>query len=107
MPMKRQASDSLQRIGDQLKREYLAQKVILFGSYAAGKASRHSDVDILVIAPTKERFFNRLASVKRLIRGARGGLPISPIVHTPKEIEKRRKAGDQFILDILAKGIEL
>jgi len=105
--LKQQITLSLRRVSDQLKRKYRAQKVILFGSYAAGKASRHSDVDILIIAPTKERFFKRLASVKRLIRDVRGGLPVSPIVYTPEEIEKRKGAGDQFILEIIEKGKEL
>lgn len=105
--MKQNITQRLRRVSDQLKREYNAQKVILFGSYAAGNASRDSDVDILIIAPTKERFFKRLASVKRLIRDLRGDLAVSPIVHTPEEIEKRKETGDQFILEILERGKEL
>ncbi|MGH7792121.1 MAG: nucleotidyltransferase domain-containing protein, partial [Thermodesulfobacteriota bacterium] len=64
-------------------------------------------VDLLVVAPTKERFFERMASVRRLIRDLRDGLPVSPIVLTPGELEKRREAGDPFVREILETGVSL
>ncbi len=97
----------IRTIGDRLKEKYKAEKVILFGSYAKGKATEDSDVDILVIAPTKEKFFERMATVKRLIRDLRNGLPIAPIILTKQEIEKRTKIKDQFIEEILKEGMEL
>lgn len=50
-------------IGERLRRKYKAQRVILFGSYARGEAGENSDIDLLVIAPTKERSFERMATV--------------------------------------------
>ena len=94
-------------ISERLKKEYHAEKVILFGSYARGEATKDSDVDILVIAPTSERFFERMATVKRLIRDLRNGLPIAPIVLTQEEIDKRVEIRDQFIREILEEGIAL
>jgi len=105
--MKRELNKRLQTIGKKIKREYRAEKVILFGSYAKGNASEDSDVDLLVIAPTRERFFERMASVRRLIRDLRDGLPVSPIVLTPGELEKRRAAGDPFVREILETGVSL
>lgn len=105
--MRQEMYERLQKISERLKREYHAEKVILFGSYATGKYTRDSDVDILVIAPTKEGFFQRMASVRRLIRDLRNGLPVSPIVLTPEEVEKRKEAVDQFIIEILEKGLTL
>jgi len=105
--MKRELNKRLQTIGKKIKKEYRAEKVILFGSYAKGNASEDSDVDLLVIAPTKERFFERMASVRRLIRDLRDGLPVSPIVLTPGELEKRRVAGDPFVREILETGVSL
>jgi predicted nucleotidyltransferase len=92
-------------IADRLKKQYHAEQVILFGSYATGAATKDSDVDLLVIAPTKERFFERMASVKRLIRDLRKGLPVAPIVLTPKEIADRKKLEDSFVTEILEKGL--
>ncbi len=105
--MNKEIHTRLRKISKRLKKEYHAQKVILFGSYATGKATKDSDVDLFIIAATKERFFERMASVKRLIRDLRNGFPVSPIVLTPMEVEKRKKVGDQFIREILKSGIIL
>ena len=105
--MKRRLNKRLQTIGTKIKKEYRADRVILFGSYAKGNATKDSDVDLLVVAPTKEQFFERMASVRRVIRGLRDGLPVSPIVLTPDELEKRRQAGDPFVQEILETGISL
>jgi len=104
--MKKQI-DRIRAISERLKKEYHAERVILFGSYAQGKARVDSDVDILVIAPTKERFYERMATVKHLIRDVRKGLPVAPIVLTRQEIERRIEIKDQFINQILGEGIEL
>ena len=71
------------------------------------KATKDSDVDLFIIASTKERFFERMATVKRLIRNLRNGFPVSSIVLTPMELEKRKKAGDQFVRQILESGMIL
>ena len=105
--MRRKLNKRLQTIGKKIKKDYRAEKVILYGSYATGKATKDSDVDLLVVAPTKERFFERMASVRRLIRDLRDGLPVSPIVLTPGELEKRREAGDPFVRVILETGVSL
>jgi predicted nucleotidyltransferase len=105
--MKRELNKRLRTIGNKIKQEYRAERVILFGSYARGDATEDSDVDLLVVAPTKERFFVRMATVRRLIRDLRNGLPVSPIVLTPAELEKRRQAGDPFVREILETGVPL
>lgn len=97
----------LRKISERLKKEYHAEKVILYGSYATGEATEDSDIDLFIIAPTKEKFFQRMASALGLIRDLRNGLPISPLVLTPKEVKKRIKIGDQFIQGILEEGIYL
>ncbi len=105
--MKQRVDARLHQIGARIKKEYRAEKVILFGSYAAGKASEDSDVDLLIVAPTNERFFERMATVRRLIRDLRRGLPVAPIVLTASELDRRKKAGDPFIRNILKTGIPL
>lgn len=97
----------LSEIADLLRREYRAQRVILFGSVARGEAGPDSDIDLFVTAPTEERFYDRLASVRRLLRPLTDGLPVAPIVLTPAEVEARLCRGDQFIGEILATGVDL
>lgn len=97
----------IKRIAERLKEKYNARQVILFGSYARGEETGDSDIDLLIIAPTKERFLQRIAQVKRLIRDLRNGIPVAPIVLTNEEVEKRLNIGDQFIKEILKKGVIL
>jgi len=105
--MDQEIFERLRKISERLKKEYRAEKVILYGSYATGEATEDSDVDLFIIAPTHERFFERMATVRGLIRDLRNGLPISPIILTPEEVEKRRSKGDQFVQQILEEGIML
>ena len=105
--MSREIHERLRNISERLKKEYNAEKVILFGSYARGEATEDSDVDILVIAPTKERMIDRMASVSRIIRDLRNGLPISPIVLTPEEFRRKLDIGDAFIQTVVEEGVVL
>jgi predicted nucleotidyltransferase len=83
---------------------YAPQKVILFGSYAYGKPDKDSDIDLLVIKDTPERFIDRWGTVHRILTGTHRSLPLEPLVLTPQEVESRLAAGDQFIAEILEKG---
>jgi predicted nucleotidyltransferase len=105
--MGREIVPRMRKIAERLKKKYNAERVILYGSYAKGEATEHSDIDILVVAPTKEPFYQRMATVLSLLRDLYQELPISPIVLKPEEIETRRNRGDQFVEEILREGIEL
>ncbi|MGB7291787.1 MAG: nucleotidyltransferase domain-containing protein [Thermodesulfobacteriota bacterium] len=99
--------ERLKKISDRLKKEYNAEKVILYGSYARDEATEDSDLDILVIASTKERMIDRMASVSRIIRDLRNGVPISPIVLTPEEFRDKLDMEDAFIQTIMEEGVVL
>jgi predicted nucleotidyltransferase len=105
--MNQEIFERLQKISERLKKEYHAEKVILYGSYARGEATEDSDVDLFIITPTDERFFERMATVKTVVHDLRWRLPFSPIVLTQAELEERKKVGDQFIEEILQSGIEI
>lgn len=45
--------------------EYNPQKIILFGSYAYGKPSRNSVIDLLIIKNTTKRSLERWMEVKK------------------------------------------
>ena len=99
--------ERVKAISERLKKEYGAQEVILFGSHARGEATEDSDVDILVIAPATERFFERMAKVLEIVRDLYDGLALSPIVLRPDEVSERLRIGDQFVQEILEKGLRL
>jgi len=89
------------KIVDQIKRRYKPEKIILYGSYAQGKQTRDSDIDMLIIKKTKKRFIERISDVLLLCDY---DIPIEPIVYTPQEVAARIKLGDFFIVDIIRKG---
>jgi len=89
---------------EKLKKEYCPEKIILFGSYAYGKPSMDSDIDLLIVKDTKEGKIARFVEVKRIIYNSRTKVPISPLVYTPNELKRRLKLGDDFINEIITKG---
>lgn len=94
----------IQNILKKLVAEYAPQKVILFGSYAYGSPGQDSDIDLLIIKETTERFIDRWVTVQGLLTGTHRFLPLETLVLTPAEIENRIAIGDQFIAEILQKG---
>lgn len=101
------ARATLKAIADRLRERYGAERVLVFGSVARGESTAHSDIDLLVIGPTKERFFERMGSALAVVRDISRGLPLAPIVLTPEELSARLARGDQFIQEIVETGVEL
>jgi predicted nucleotidyltransferase len=98
------AQEVIHDILERLKDGYSPQKVILFGSYAYGDPRPHSDIDLLVIKDTPERFIDRWVTVRRLLSDPTRTLPLEVIVLTPQEVSKRLDIGDQFLAEILERG---
>lgn len=94
----------IQKIVRSLVVEYAPEKIILFGSYAYGQPDADSDIDLLIIKRTKERFFKRLDTVRQVATGTHPHIPFEPIVLTPEEVERRLKSGDQFLSEVIQKG---
>ncbi|MBI3324541.1 MAG: nucleotidyltransferase domain-containing protein [Candidatus Omnitrophica bacterium] len=95
---------TIRRIVERLREAYQPERVILFGSYAHGRPTRDSDLDLLIVKDTPTPFYQRLAEVRRLVSPLRRGYPFDPIVVTPKELQRRLAKGDQFFLEIVTKG---
>lgn len=91
-------------IAERIKKNYNPDKIILFGSYAYGKPTRDSDIDMLIVKETKKRSMDRWFTLKKLCQDPNRGIPFSPLVFTPKELDYRLSLGDQFIEEILEKG---
>lgn len=62
-------------------------RIILFGSYASGKPTRDSDLDFLVVMPTRKRWADRVRALQALF--PERPLPMDFVVRTPKEIRER------------------
>ena len=92
---------AVRRIVTELKPD----KIILFGSYAYGKPTPDSDVDLLIVMETngKEKEMYRAASMLLYPRE----FPVDIIVKTPKEVEDAMRGGvvnGFFIREMVSKG---
>jgi predicted nucleotidyltransferase len=94
----------IERIVKQIAEGYQPIKVILFGSYAHGKPTEDSDIDLLIIKDTSERFIDRWVAVRELIADPMRRVPVEPIVVTPHELHQRLSRGDQFFQEIVDRG---
>ncbi len=92
---------AIQSFCDQLASLYHPSRILLFGSYAGGRAREDSDVDLLVVLPHAGRAA-RLAG--EMVSRLKPSFPVDLLVRDPSAIEERVRLGDPFILDILAKG---
>ena len=99
-----QARDVIQQIVEKLVSGYAPQKVILFGSYAYGDPTPNSDIDLLIIKETPERFIDRWVTVRRILSDPKRMVPLETLVLTPQEVSKRLAIGDQFLAEIMEKG---
>jgi predicted nucleotidyltransferase len=98
-PVARTLPGAIERIVCELKPE----KIILFGSYAYGKPTPDSDVDLLVIMKTRAKEIDRYVKVSNLLYPRQ--FPVDIIVKTPKEIEaESKKRGNFFMREVLRKG---
>ncbi|HEX6034745.1 MAG TPA: nucleotidyltransferase domain-containing protein [Anaerolineales bacterium] len=85
----------------QVARHFHPQKIILFGSYAYGKPTEDSDVDILVVMPFRGRNPEKATEIWMATKPR---FPIDIMVRKPAELKKRIEMGDFFLREIMEKG---
>lgn len=69
------------------------QEAYLFGSYAQGKATAWSDLDLLIVMDTDHPFLERSSRFSDLFEL---GVPIDILVYTPGEFASLGKEGSGF-----------
>ncbi|MCE1225256.1 MAG: nucleotidyltransferase domain-containing protein [Geobacteraceae bacterium] len=94
----------IQQFATAMGREFAPEKVILFGSYATGKASAESDVDLLVIMPGEVSGARVAADI---ITRLKPTLPVELIVRSSRQMRERLAMNDFFLREIVATGKEL
>jgi len=77
-------------------------KIILFGSYANGRPTPDSDVDLLVVMNTTASSKERSWAVSKLLIPR--PFPVDILARTPKEIKLALGKGDFFIEEIVTQG---
>jgi predicted nucleotidyltransferase len=69
----------------------------LFGSWARGQADPFSDIDLIVVAPSRRPFVDRFRDFPDLLRAPAG---IDLLIYTPEEFACERRA-NRFLRHVL------
>ena len=78
-------------------REFRPKKIILFGSYAHGKPTKDSDVDLVVIMPFRGSDTKKVVEIRGRVEAP---FPMDLLVWPPKRIRKT----DYFTHEVLTRG---
>jgi predicted nucleotidyltransferase len=95
-------SDKIADIVKKIVSGYNPDKIILFGSYATGKPTEDSDLDLMVIKATELSRPQRTVQVRKMLYGAM--VPIDLIVYTPQEIAESKDNIFSFVSEVLNTG---
>jgi predicted nucleotidyltransferase len=82
--------------------EYDPQRVILFGSWARGDEDEYSDLDLVIIKETQERFLDRLEKVYELVKPT---FAMDVLVYTPQEFAEMQERENPFIEVVMKEGV--
>ena len=88
----------------QIVLKFHPDRVILFGSYAYGKPTSDSDVDLLVILPFNE---NPARKSVEILNSVRPTFEVDLLARTPQQFTSRLALNDFFMREIDEKGIVL
>jgi predicted nucleotidyltransferase len=89
------AISQIEEFGRQIGRQFDAELVILFGSYAQGTVTGDSDVDLLVVADTNLPPRQRYSAVRRLVANVPASFDI--IVKTPDEYARWKSVVNHIV----------
>ena len=87
-------ADSIAKLSD-------PERIILFGSYAAGTAGPDSDVDLPVVLPFEGKTWKMASTIRNR---ACSSFPLDLLVRTPQQLRQRLAMHDVFMRDITQKG---
>jgi uncharacterized protein len=87
--------DLISDVIERIKHRFHPEKIILFGSYATGKVTEESDVDLLIVADTDLPVRERFPAVSRLL----GDFPAAfdVILKTPEEYERSKSVVNHIV----------
>jgi predicted nucleotidyltransferase len=91
----------IREYAQEIARQFKPQRIILFGSYASGKPTPDSDVDLLVVMPLKGRAVEKVIEMRLQLPAP---FPMDLLVRWPQKMRQRLAWGDCFIEEIIEKG---
>lgn len=98
------ANISLQDIEDYSRKiaaKFDPERIILFGSYAYGKPTADSDVDLLVVLEFSGRPVDKACEIRCTTEST---FPLDLLVRSPSSLDKRIALGDVFLKELVERG---
>ena len=92
----------LREIAQKVVQAFRPKSIILFGSYAYGRPTSDSDLDLLIVMESRDRPAERIRKVGDLFDPR--PLPMDFIVLTPREVRRRLSGFDPFLDEVFEKG---
>src|SRR2546421_8874321 len=93
-------ADKILSLSATIAREFRPHAIILFGSYAYGRPTEASDVDLLVVLPFEGKPMRKALEI---INRANPKIPVDLIVRTPEQVKERVANNDWFMREIMEK----
>lgn len=98
------SSQDIREIVRQIVDRFNPRQVILFGSYAEGKPTQDSDVDLLVVMETNERTLHAAARISGSIDHP---FPLDIVVFSPADFKASLDRKGVFATEVMRKGVVL
>ena len=98
------ANISLQEIEDYSRKiaaKFDPERIILFGSYAYGKPTADSDVDLLVVLEFNGRPVDKAYEIRCTTESP---FPLDLLVRSPLSLNRRIALGDVFLKELVERG---
>ncbi|MGB9628651.1 MAG: nucleotidyltransferase domain-containing protein [Thermodesulfobacteriota bacterium] len=93
--------DELARYVRVLREQYAPERILLFGSLASDIIGEWSDIDLVIIKKTEQRFLDRICEVMHLLKPPVG---VDILVYTPEEFDQLSWERPFVREEILRKG---
>jgi predicted nucleotidyltransferase len=93
-----------EEIADLVKRivqEFDPERIILFGSHAAGNPTADSDVDLLVVVRHEGKSWQQATRIRNALAPS---FPLDLLVRSPDDVQWRLSQGDPFFREIADHG---
>ena len=88
-------------LSERIAREFRPERIILFGSYAYGRPTVDSDVDLLVVMPFEGKGVHQAIEILDRLDAR---LPVDLLVRTPQELRERLGMNDFFLREVVERG---
>jgi len=96
--------EDLRALFEPIFRRHCVLQAWLFGSYARGEPSPHSDIDLIVVMQTDRRFLDRYEPILFELNEV-SPAPVELLIYTPQEFRRMRERA--FIRQALSEAVLL